>query len=440
MFRCVLFSCVVLPTVMFCSPLQADEYENVSCTIKIGVSTYYPNTCRLLLSDDTTYLEWSSPRFNWVQFFPGSDGRMYAYWNGPNGGSHAQTPIGFVDLRGNCWVNDKNEICYTRPVRQSAVWQAEEGESDAGPGCYLSGINFDGSKILFEQIPPEGISITLDVGLNTIPQGTNLTWRVGSLEARQFEVVMDDYSGLPIAKRGESYRFNADILNDLELGDSLSIEVGDLGIYTFSLVETQQAFHLYDECLAKLSNASSSSPIMGDQLADDQNHSGGNEGSLKDGLALSLRSAFDNVAGAEGLTCFHSDEDANRPGARIAMRGTALSDYTGHVPKKHEFWLGADGSLKIDGAVAETLYHEGKIVAARLHSGMPKGRLPGTFTKEEQRSWAQAQEFLGSLVDTLAEQTGLADRVYVLDFGKRQALIATLIDQSLTEQQPIQCE
>lgn len=151
----------------------------------------------------------------------------------------------------------------------------------------------------------------------------------------------------------------------------------------------------------------------------------------------------DAIAGlAEGhsMTCTYSMEDASRPGARMMMRGLEGSDYQGGIPEEHGFAWDGGASLSIDGSPSALMYRDGETVAARLTVGPAlANRLPDTFTEEDQKGWQRLQGIVQGMNQITGEATGIKDRVIVLDFDKRTAVIATWMNGQLSEAQAVGC-
>lgn len=144
-----------------------------------------------------------------------------------------------------------------------------------------------------------------------------------------------------------------------------------------------------------------------------------------------LRSALNDLSASASLTCYHSAEEAHPPSARAMMRGTARSDYTGHLTRKHEFLLDPSGEVVVDGISVPTLFRDNALIAIQVYTTASTRNPSGASITEEQRAWEEAQDFLGTLGENLAKQSGLANRVYVLDFDNRRGIIATLQGQEL---------
>jgi hypothetical protein len=96
------------------------------CLIKVDRKVYLHERCKVAVGTGggaTLGVDDDKPSkfFAYVHAGEGSS------WNGPNGESHAHSPLGDLRRRGNCWINKRVRICIGKQMgEQRPLKSAQE--------------------------------------------------------------------------------------------------------------------------------------------------------------------------------------------------------------------------------------------------------------------------------------------------------------------------
>jgi hypothetical protein len=151
-----------------------------------------------------------------------------------------------------------------------------------------------------------------------------------------------------------------------------------------------------------------------------------------------FRSAFEESTNSASITCLFAEEELYAADMRVLLRSMSGRSYTGHIPRLREFVRTGDDGLTLNGNSHEIIWQEGASVAVRA---MPQvavaSQMPGGMSQEH---LAQLQWSLDFVQKRNGAATGLDQRVIILDFDAREAVVATLANNQLSQRQALGCQ
>lgn len=79
------------------------------CFLKVAGKTYLSGPYNIAIKDDGFTIGVGDERRSEYVAYISGDGE--SFWNGPEAGGHAHTPLGRLVRDGDCWVNERARVC-----------------------------------------------------------------------------------------------------------------------------------------------------------------------------------------------------------------------------------------------------------------------------------------------------------------------------------------
>jgi hypothetical protein len=124
----ILFAAACVPFIgmSIFAAFALNRAEAGACSLTVGISSYNPLHCRVVVNETQTLIEWpaGANRTHRFRLVHGTSDKAEGFWNGLRAEGGADQQLGVLVNSGSCWRGERAQICFS---------SIESPEGPAGP-------------------------------------------------------------------------------------------------------------------------------------------------------------------------------------------------------------------------------------------------------------------------------------------------------------------